>query len=356
MIKVRLKKIKKSLRELNLDAILIMHPENRRYLTGFTGSAGIALITLSNSYLLTDFRYVEQAQKEAPDYQVIDPGSETYKKISELLEKDNVRELAFEEDYITFKKYKELKEKLPTYNLVPKTGLVENLRKIKDENELKLLKKAIEISDLAFEHILNYIKPGVMEKEIALELEYFMRKNGAEDIAFPTIVASGERSSLPHGIASTKKIAHGELVTMDFGAVFEGYNSDITRTVCVGKPTSDQKKIYNLVLKAQITAEEKMKAGITCKEADSIARDIIKEAGYGDHFGHGLGHGVGLAVHEGPTLSFKNDEFLKEGMTVTVEPGVYIPRWGGVRIEDIVLATENGVSILTNSNKELISL
>ncbi len=356
MIKKRLKRLREKLIDFSLDAVIINKPENRRYISGFTGSAGIVLITRNKSYLLTDSRYIEQAKKESPEYNVIDSGAMILKIIEEIFLGNKVNKIAFEDDYITHKNYMEYKEHLSNFELISGKNIIENLRKLKDDEEINLISKAVQISESAFKYILDYIKPGVKEKDIALELEYYMKKNGAEDIAFPTIVASGWRSSLPHGLASSKKINYGDFITIDFGAVYQGYNSDMTRTICVGKPDNKQIEIYELVLKAQVNAINNIKEGITCKKADEFARKIISENGYGDYFGHGLGHGVGLAVHEIPSLSFKSKDTLFKNMIVTVEPGIYIPDWGGVRIEDMVIVKEKNVDVLTKLEKKLIKL
>jgi Xaa-Pro aminopeptidase len=356
MINERIIKLRKKLNESYLDAAVIIKPENRRYISGFTGSTGTVIITQEKLILLTDSRYTEQAKKESQQFNIIDPGIKYLEKIKEIFVDLRVKKFSFEDDYITYKKYLELKEHLSDFEFVSGKNIIEDLRKIKDDYEIKQVSEAVKISDTAFKYILDFIKPGIKEKDIALELEYHMKKNGAEDTAFPTIVASGWRSSLPHGLASTKEINYGDFVTIDFGAVYKGYNSDMTRTLCVGKPDDKQFEIYNLVLKAQIEAINNIKEGISCREADDFARKIISDNGYGSYFGHGLGHGVGLAVHEMPALSYKSKDILIKNMVVTVEPGVYIPEWGGVRIEDMVLIQENNVYILTKSEKKLFIL
>ena len=234
--------------------------------------------------------------------------------------------------------------------------MIEKLRMIKTDDEIRTIRRAAEIADEAFSHILTFIKPGVTELEVSNELEFFMRRLGASESSFDTIVASGKRSALPHGVATGKTIENGDMVTLDFGALYDGYVSDITRTVAVGEPTEELKKIYHIVLEAQMRACSALKPGMTGKEADAVARDYIKDHGYGEAFGHSTGHGIGLEVHEGPGLSFRSDTVLKPGMVVTVEPGIYVPGLGGVRIEDDVLITEDGCELLTSSPKELIIL
>jgi len=252
--------------------------------------------------------------------------------------------------------YQKLKEKLDLDSLNPEESLVEELRIIKDESEIEKIKKAVEIADQGFQFLIDFIEPGKSEKEVALELEFFMKRQGGEANAFDFIVASGKRGALPHGVASEKKIELGDLVTIDFGTVYQGYHSDITRTLAVGEPTAKLRDIYELVLTAQEKVIAEIKAGMDCFDADKIARDFIAEAGYKDNFGHGLGHGVGLEIHEAPRLSYTSEAVLKAGMVVTDEPGIYVSGLGGVRIEDDLLITESGCEVLNSAPKELIIL
>ncbi|AIS52365.1 peptidase M24 [Thermoanaerobacter kivui] len=342
------------MKEKDIEAFVIYKFVNVTYITGFTGDDSAAFITHDKAIFITDARYTEQAQKEVKDFEVIEHKNGIKEVIKEYIEKLRIKKLAFEEN-ISFRQYKELKDFLGI-KLVPQANLVETLRMVKDDTEIENIKKAQNITDMAFNHILNFIKVGMTEREVALELEYFMKKQGAQDLSFEAIVASGKRSSLPHGKASEKVIEKGDFVTLDFGCKVNGYCSDMTRTIVMGKADDRQKEIYNIVLEAQQRAIDNLKAGITSKEADSLARSVIEEKGYGKYFGHSLGHGVGLEVHEAPSLSFKNEEILKEGAIVTVEPGIYIPDFGGVRIEDMVLLKEDGVTNLTNSPKYLIEL
>jgi Xaa-Pro aminopeptidase len=240
--------------------------------------------------------------------------------------------------------------------LVPVSGIVEQLRMIKDEAELAVMRDAAALADETFRHIAGFIRPGLRESEIALEMEIFMRAKGATSTSFETIVASGERSALPHGVASERIVSKDEFVKLDFGAYYKGYCSDLTRTLVVGKPTGKHREIYDIVLEAQLTALAGIKPGMTGSEADALARDVIARHGYGDRFGHGTGHGLGMEIHEAPRLSKTGDIVLQPGMTVTVEPGIYIPGFGGVRIEDDIVITENGNALLTSSPKELLVL
>lgn len=341
-----------------IDGVLITKAENRRYITGFTGSSGMVVVSGDRQVLVTDFRYLEQAAEQAPDFEIADGSSDMIGKVKEVVEELKLQKLGFEAAGMTYFDYQEYNNKLNAVTMmVPQLqGIAEELRLIKDEAEISMLKRAAEMADAAFEHILTFIKPGLTELDVALELEYFMKKMGSEKNAFNFIVASGPRASLPHGVASDRVIQSGEFVKMDYGAVYQGYHSDITRTVVVGEPSEKMLEIYHIVKKAQLSVLEQIKEGMTTAEADGIARTIIAEAGYGPNFGHGLGHGLGLEVHENPRVSFRDTTVLKEGMVVTVEPGIYIPQWGGVRIEDDVVIAKGGCRVLTSATKELIKL
>ncbi|HWL13157.1 MAG TPA: aminopeptidase P family protein, partial [Ureibacillus sp.] len=278
-----------------------------------------------------------------------------YKEVAVQAEKMGIKRLAFEQDYMTFTDYK-IYDTAVKGELVPVSGLIEKLRLIKSPQEIKILKEAAKIADAAFTHILDFITVGKTELEVSNELEFFMRKSGATSSSFDTIVASGKRSALPHGVATNKVIEAGDFVTLDFGAYYNGYVSDITRTIAVGNPDEKLKEIYNIVLQAQLKGMEGIKPGLTGIQADALTRDYITEHGYGENFGHSTGHGIGLEVHEGPGLSSKSDIILAPGMVVTVEPGIYIPGLGGVRIEDDTLITDVHNEALTHSTKELIIL
>ncbi|MBA9088426.1 Xaa-Pro aminopeptidase [Fontibacillus solani] len=336
----------------NIEAVLITGDVNRRYLTGFTGSSGYVVITHQKAYLLTDFRYMTQAAEQAAGFEIVEHGASVSDSIKELLISQNVSKLGFEEDNVVFSTYRKYEQDLKPVQLVPVSGLVEELRMYKDSVELKLLKEAADLVDRTFLHMLNVLKPGQSERDMALELETFMRKNGASAPSFDTILASGERSALPHGVASDRILQNGDLVTMDFGALMNGYCSDITRTVAIGKPIAKLREIYDIVLEAQLHTLEFLRPGMTGREADALARDVITRYGYGDQFGHSTGHGLGMEVHEAPRVSKLSDQILKPGMVVTVEPGIYIPGLGGVRIEDDVVITEDGNTRLTVSTKE----
>lgn len=356
MTKHRVELLRQKMQEKNIEALLVGRPENRWYLTGFTGSSGFVLITQHRCYLLTDFRYIEQARKQAPHCEVVNHGRNFAQSVKELLQQEQIFCLGFEEDYITYHQYHKWQKELESISLQPVKGLVEELRQRKDQEEIALIKRAAQIADAGFKHILGFLKPGVKERDIALELEYFMRQNGASGASFETIVASGLRSSLPHGVASDKVLEPGDFLVLDFGAIFQGYHSDMTRTVVIGKASPKQKNLYNLVLEAQISALEAIRPGLGCNELDKIARDFLADNGYEKEFGHGLGHGVGLAIHEDPTINPHSTDKLVEGMVITIEPGVYIPHFGGVRIEDLVVVTSDGYENLTHSPKEFTEI
>ncbi|NEN87392.1 M24 family metallopeptidase [Paenibacillus elgii] len=350
----RIGRLRSLLEQKGLPALLITNATNRKYMTGFTGSAGYVLITADRAVLLTDFRYVTQASEQAAGYEIIEHGPKVVESVHDLLRKWGIAKLGFEQTDLSYGTYSSYAEALGGIEFIPTGGLVELLRMIKDDEEIAVMQQAADLADRAFVHVLGLLKSGVKELDISLEIEMFVRKHGAASTSFETIVASGERSALPHGKASDKVIGTGEFVTLDFGAYYKSYCSDITRTVIVGTPTDKHRDIYKIVLEAQMEALERIKPGMTGKEADAVARDVIKRYGYGDHFGHGTGHGLGMEVHEAPRLSVQGDVVLAPGMVVTVEPGIYLPGFGGVRIEDDIVITETGNRRLTQSSKDLI--
>ena len=350
---MRLEKLRAKIVELEVDGMLITDPLNRRYLSGFTGSAGMLLITADRAMLAVDFRYYERAEREAPDWEQVHITNKQQETLAEMVAEAGVRRLGFEADHVTVAQLEEMKENLPQIALVPTKKLVLPMRAIKDEGEIATIKAAIACSDGAFAHLCEVIQPGMTEGEVAWELESHMRRHGASAVSFPTIVGSGPNGAMPHATASERALREGEPIVMDFGALFQGYCSDITRTICLGKPDDRYAEIWQLVLKAQRTVEEQLCPGMTGQEADAIAREMFAQAGYKDEFGHGLGHGVGLAIHESPRMSrLSADEILEPNMVITVEPGLYFPGWGGVRIEDIVVMREDGAEVLTRAAKE----
>lgn len=350
----QLKKLKDQFDSFQIDAMLITSDINRRYVTGFTGTAGAVIITKDKQILITDFRYVEQAKTQAPHFEIVQHTKPLYEEICTIVERLGIKKLGFEQDHVVYRTFRQLEQLLTKTELVPVSALVEMLRMQKTEEELQLIKQAAAIADETFAYIITFIQEGRTEREVANEIEMYMRKLGATSSSFDIIVASGQRSALPHGVASEKVIQKGELVTLDFGALYKGYCSDITRTIAVGEPSETLSEIYHVVLHAQQKGMEMIKAGMTGKEADAITRDYIAEKGYGAYFGHSTGHGIGLEIHEGPALSIKSNTVLKPGMVVTVEPGIYIPNVGGVRIEDDIVITADGNEPLTHSDKQLI--
>lgn len=350
---MRLMKLREALATEGLDAILITQPENRRYLSGFTGSAGVLLISQEQAILATDFRYYEQVEKQSPDFRLAKITDKFKTLLPELVHQVGAKRVGFESAHLTVDQYKEWEEVVEGFELVPTKELVEGIRAVKDEDELSKIRKAIALADEAFAHIVDFTEPGMTEKEVAWELEVFMRTHSAEKVAFDLIVGSGPNGAMPHATVSERVIRAGEPIVIDMGAMIDGYNSDLTRTICAGRPDDKFKEIYDIVLEAQQTAEQSIRPGMTGKQADGIARKVIEDAGYGDNYGHGLGHGVGLAVHEKPGVGRLSEDVLEPGMVFTVEPGIYLPGWGGVRIEDIVVMREDGVRVLTQASKEL---
>lgn len=358
MSETRIAKLRAEFQGLGGEAMLITSELNRRYLTGFTGTAGIVLVTASGASLFTDFRYTEQASAQSSGVEVTEhPTTGYYELVAERLRGEGVERVLFEDGAVSYAAYALLKERLAPVELVPAGKALERLRAVKEDYELAVIQEAADIADRTFEHILGFIKPGAKESDIALEMEFYMRKLGASGTSFDTIVASGVRSAMPHGVASDRTIGSGEFVTLDFGAYYKGYCSDLTRTVVVGPASDRHREIYGIVLEAQLHALENLKPGMSGREADALTRDIITRYGYGDQYGHSTGHGIGLDIHEEPRLSYSApDSILLPGHVVTVEPGIYLPGFGGVRIEDDVVLTDDGIKILTHSPKELIVL
>jgi len=347
------KRIEILLHTIKADTAYITSPENLQYYSGFTGGEAWLVITQNERLLFTDSRYLIQAAEEAPDFTVVDIAktrSEAY------LKEHQPALLGYEEEFMTAKSYEALKGALTKTEWLPMSETILRQRAVKDEAELRLTREAARLADEAFAIVLPKIRVGMTENDVAMELEWYMRKNGASAPSFPIVCASGYRSAMPHGVASDKKLESGDFLTMDFGCFVGGYASDMTRTVVLGKASDEQKRVYETVLSAQKAAVQGVIAGKTGKEVDGIARNIIKDAGYGDYFGHALGHGTGLMIHERPVLSPRSEEILVSNMLVTVEPGIYIENFGGVRIEDLVIVTENGCENLTSSPKELLEL
>ena len=350
----RLERMRYQMNKEKVDAYVVSSPENGRYLSGFSGGEATLYITAEKAFLLTDFRYIEQAKAQAPEFEIIKTGQDHFEALAEIGQQ--AQRLGFEGDFVTFINFEKLKNAFPQAELLSLPNLVSYLRSVKDKSEIDLIRLAVQIADDSFAEILKTLEIGQTEAEIGLNLEFSMRQAGASGGSFEFIVASGVRSSMPHGTASSKQIQLGEFLTMDFGAIYQGYCSDITRTVFLGDPGDKHREVYETVLAAQRAGIKAVAPGRSGKEVDAVARKLIEEAGYGDYFGHGLGHSVGLAIHEGPNLNMREERVLEPGMVITVEPGIYIPEWGGVRIEDIVLVTENGCEVLTKAPKEFIIL
>ena len=352
----RCSSLRESLRERALSAAIVHRPEDIRYLTGYTGE-GCVLVTPGRQIILTDFRYVEQAGQQAPECECLrtNAGASEGELLHEAISAEGITAVGMETDYLTCDAFSELTQALPGVELKPLRGRIEEMRAVKDASEVECICRAAAIASEAFGNILEKIRPGVTERELRIALDFEMLRLGSEGDAFDTIVASGENGSLCHAIPSDRKIAPGDFVTMDFGAKVGGYCSDMTRTVAVGKPSQALFDIYRTVLTAQKMALEAIRPGRTGRELDQIAREVI-EPRYPGAFGHSLGHGVGLFIHEEPRLSQKSRDVLRPGHVVTVEPGVYLPGVGGCRIEDMVILTEDGFINPVTAPKELIVL
>jgi Xaa-Pro aminopeptidase len=339
----------------SIEAMLVTDNTNLTWLTGFTGSSGLAVVTQDGGVFVTDSRYTVQAESEVKGLPVETFGSPKILPdfTLEQLQSLGVKRLGFESQVVTVAQREDWESRWTGVELVATKDLVSPLRMLKTDEELALIRQACGIADACFDHVQRLFQPGVSERDIELEIELFMRRQGATT-AFEVIVASGWRSALPHGRASEKKLEAGDFVTLDFGACYKGLNSDVTRTVVLGEPNDRQREVYNQVLKAETECIAMMKPGVSGKAVDAHARMILDEKGLAQYFGHGLGHGLGRQVHDPGGLSSRSTDILEEGMVFTVEPGVYIAGWGGVRIEDDVLVTADGVEVLTHAPKELL--
>jgi len=360
MNSTHLERLRARMADLNLEAILVTQPENRRWVSGFTGSAGTLLVTADQALFITDFRYFEQVARQCPGFTLVKQTKTFKDALRQAVRSAGAKKIAFESRDVTVGLYEDMREALRGHGdrlvaeLLPTSDVVEPLRAVKDEAEIQAIARAAEITDAAFAQALPAITAGMTEIQAAWEIERRMREMGAQNVGFELIVASGPNSALPHARPSARVIQEGEPIVFDLGAMVNGYRSDMTRTICLGKPTTKFRKVYGVVLEAQQAALAAIRAaGPTGKDIDAIARNVITAAGYGSKFGHGLGHGVGLAIHEGPRLSplLTDPKPLEEGNVVTVEPGIYLPGWGGVRIEDLVVVTRDGVRNLTKSPK-----
>ena len=353
---VKLDRLRQKLQEEELDAILVSAPENRRYLSGFSGSAGYLFITDDDAVLKTDFRYTEQAGNQAPDFEV-ERITGSLDWFPEMTSRLGAKRIGFESQdmtYSTFEALKKATEEAEETNhpeLVPTSSIIDRIRAFKTPEEIAILERAVQIADEALDEVSATIVPGMTEEQVAWEIEKAMRERGAETIAFDTIVGAGPNGALPHHRADETVIKNGDMIVIDMGARYLGYNSDLTRTIFIGEPDDKFKQVYNTVLKAQLAAEEQAHEGMTGGEIDAISRKIIDDAGYEGLFGHSLGHGVGLAVHEYPRVGPNADDELVDGMVFTVEPGIYISGWGGVRIEDVVVMENGRARVLSKARK-----
>ncbi len=354
----RVDRLRAALGENEIDAMLVSSPENRRYLSGFTGSAGYLLISEEGQVLVTDFRYTEQAEKQAPGYRVERmTAGQGWKWLPELAHEAGLERVGFEASDVSVATHSAFRKAICEHeestglDLVETSELVDKMRAVKDRDELDILTKAVEVTDVALETVAARVEPGITEGEVAWELEKSMREQGAEGLAFETIVAAGPNGALPHHLADETPLEEGQAVVIDMGAKYDGYCADLTRTIVVGEPDEKFAGVYNKVLEAQIEAEEQVRPGMTGQEVDAISRDIIADAGYGDNFGHSLGHGVGLAVHEYPRVGPTGEDAIEDGMVFTIEPGIYLSGWGGVRIEDIVVMENGRARVLSRATK-----
>jgi Xaa-Pro aminopeptidase len=357
----RLERVRDRMGELGLDGFLVTHPHNRHYLSGFTGedqppldTAGFLLITKADVCLITDGRYTIQAARELPTdlgFKVARRAGKLAPIVAEQIASRGLKRVGFETAHLIHMWWRSIDKALPETDLVSTFRLVEPLRVVKDKDELDIIRRAIAISDKAFNEVSARIQPGMTERQVAWEIEKTMRDLGADDKAFGTIIAAGPNGAMAHAVPSDRPIKEGEPIVIDMGARLDGYNSDMTRTIILGEPTEKFREIYNLVLEGHLNAEQRLRAGVSGVDGDAFAREVIDAAGYGEQFNHSLGHGIGLEVHEGPSLSKISDDIVPENAVTSVEPGIYIEGWGGVRIEDLVLFRADDVEVLTQADK-----
>jgi Xaa-Pro aminopeptidase len=348
---MRLRKLRDKVQELELDAILVNQAENRRYLSGFTGSAGWLIITGEKAIMATDFRYFQQMQQQAPDFELAKIVGKLSDRLPGWLEELGVMRLGFESQHLTVDSWQTLSQAAADVEWVPLKDTVETIRALKDEDEIQALERSVALTDAAFAHLLDVIEPGMTELQAAWEIESYMRGHGASAVAFDPIVGSGPNGALPHARPTDRVIGTGDPIVVDIGCVIDGYCSDMTRTFCLGEPSDKYLEVWNVVLEAQESAAAAISSGTAGTEADAVARSVIEGAGYGEFFGHGLGHGVGLAVHEGPRAGKLSEDILRAGMSLTIEPGIYLPDEFGVRLEDLVMIEEDGIRTLTETPK-----
>lgn len=344
------------MKDVKADAVFITSPWNIQYLSGFSGGEGYLFITKKTTTLVTDFRYMIWAKRQCEGVDIIDMERDYFHPLKELINKEKVNTIAIEAEHMSVAAFNQLKHELMQIDFISLNNQIDDLRMVKSEREIERIQKAEEIGDLAFAEVVKKIRPGMTELEVAARIEYELKLHGGEALSFETIAASGENSAMPHATPTNRNLTDGDFLTMDFGCKYEGYCSDMTRTVCIGKATDKMRHVYETVLQANELAISKIRPGMTGKEVDKIARDYIAEQGYDGCFGHGLGHSVGLQIHERPSFSLREDGVIKENMVITVEPGIYLEGCFGVRIEDVVCITKDGVRNLTSSPKQLFEL
>lgn len=349
----RLQRLKDKVRRKGLDALLVSKLPNVKYLSGFSGTEAMMLVTGERSIFITDFRYIEQAQEECQGLEVVERRKTFTQVLVWLVRRLGLRKMGFDAESLNFAQYSELMRSLGKRRMVPVKGLVERMREIKDEGELEKTREAIRVAEDAFDRLRDRLSSDLTEREVANHLEFNMKNLGADAPAFNTICAVAERASLPHSPLTDRKLLPGEPILIDWGARCKSYNSDLTRVLFHNRIASQARTIYKIVLDAQARAIEGIREGVSAREVDLAARTYIEKKGYGRNFGHGLGHGIGLEVHESPRLNRTNRRPLRRGMVITVEPGIYIPRWGGVRIEDMVLVKEGGCEVLSHTPRGL---
>lgn len=353
----RIEVVRRKMREQGAPALLVTQIRNVAYLTGFSGSSGYVLLTDADGVFITDSRYDEQSREQVTTLPVSVYANPTTsaQAIAEQVRRLGITTLGFEAEHTTFATHRQLSEEMEGVTLVPLEGLIDPLRRVKTPSEIAKIRAACGIADACFDHVLRLMQPGVTEYDIAMEIDFYIRRQKAK-VAFETIAVSGERTSRPHGTPSERKLEKGDFVTMDFGARVDGYCSDLTRTVVILEADDRQREVYHAVLDAQLRALDAIRPGVPAKDVDAIARAALAEKGLDKHFGHGLGHGLGAEVHDVGRMSPSSDDLLEEGQVWTVEPGVYIPGFGGVRIEDDIVVTSDGCEVLTKSPKELLVL
>ncbi|MCX6143869.1 MAG: Xaa-Pro peptidase family protein [Ignavibacteriales bacterium] len=356
MFERRLQEVRKHLETSGLDALLVSHLPHVRYLTGFSGSNGLCVVTLSKQYFLTDNRYREQSKTEIDGFEIVITSDTLLKAARKRGMINGKKKIGFESQYLSVSTFENLKKLFPSASFVSKRSVIETIAAVKEESEIEAIKRAAAITDKVFRKVLLALKPGVRELDIAAEISYWHQRFGADGDAFESIVASGPRGALPHGRATEKRIRKGEFVTLDFGCKCKGYNSDLTRTVAVGPPTERGRKIYRIVLEAQRMAIEATRPGVPARNLDRVARRHIRQKGFGKYFSHSLGHGLGIEIHEPLRLSVKSKDVVRVGNVFTIEPGIYLQGVGGVRIEDDVVVRESGCEVITKSPKELMIL